>query len=116
LGTKGLSRLQLTATRTPASSNICRIFGRRFLLVGAGDCACMRGMTTRSIVSLGILLGLCVTGCPESKTETAPEPKSPAEPVKAEGDDTKADEGTEGASAKEKEAAEGEEKDEEGGW
>jgi hypothetical protein len=62
-------------------------------------------MSTRAVGSLSILLGLCVTACPESKTDTAPEPKSPAVSASGEGAATgaKADEG-------------GEKKEEEGGW
>lgn len=59
-------------------------------------------MSTRTVVSLSILLGLCVTACPESKTDTAPEPKSP-------------DVSAKGAPADSAQAGDEEKKDE-GGW
>jgi hypothetical protein len=61
-------------------------------------------MSTRTIISLCVLLGLGATGCPESKTETAPEPKSPDESAGA----AEAPATAEGAKE--------EGKDEEGGW
>jgi hypothetical protein len=66
-------------------------------------------MSTRTIISLSVVLGLCATGCPESKTDTAPEPKSPDESAGA----VEAPKAEEGAGAAEDK---GEEKDEEGGW
>jgi hypothetical protein len=70
----------------------------------------MPAMSTRTILSLSMLLGLCATGCPESKTDTAPEPKSPDESAKVD-EAPKAEEPVE-----DEKEGEGDEKDEEGGW
>jgi hypothetical protein len=76
----------------------------------------MPAMSTRSIISLSILFGLCATGCPESKTDTAAEPKSPDESagaaVAATADEGATDDGKDDGD----EGDEGDEKDEQGGW
>jgi hypothetical protein len=71
-------------------------------------------MSTRTLVSLSILVGLSVTGCPEQQAETSAEPASGEEKVEDKPASAEVEKADEAAGAKEEEGEE--DKDEEGGW
>jgi hypothetical protein len=75
-------------------------------------------MSTRTLVSLSILVGLSVTGCPEQQAETSAEPASGEEKVEDKPASAEVEKTDESAGAKDEEGDEKaeEEKDEEGGW
>lgn len=85
------------------------------------DCGCIFPMSTRTLVSLSIVMGLSVTGCPEKQAETSAEPAAAEEKIEDKPAAAEVEKADEAAGAKDEGAdkekdGEKEKEEEEGGW